>query len=370
MSHTKIALPFIVLAVVVTVCYAYDGSYGGSYGSYGGGGDYGASRYGRGKRDTYGSNGGYGSMYGSGGSLYGRGKREAPAEDDKSKMDSASDTARTGRGRRESEHGDSDSDRQGRGKREAEHDNMMSDSFDRQGRGKREAPKDKDHDAADSTANKKGNGKQDSSKDQEAKDSARQGRGRRDTGYAGNYGSYAAPGGYGNPVYGGNSGYGNPSGSGIYGRKRRDLSAAGQIPQAKFAPVRGPKQFSVNVADGIHGANQVRKEKWDNGTMTGMYANPLGNGKYQVIEYIADDKGYRILSTKVVDESELSADKFNPLAGKKQAQVEINNDGSTTSYTVTPDQIAKNKQQKMQKPGSMPSEAVEQNIEAENPMSG
>jgi len=104
----------------------------------------------------------------------------------------------------------------------------------------------------------------------------------------------------------------------------------------------------VNVADGIQGANQLRKEKWDNGTVTGMYANPLGNNKYQIINYIADDKGYRILSTKVVDESELAqlggAGKFSPQTGKS-AQVEINNDGETASWTVTPDQIAQQKTQ-------------------------
>jgi len=106
--------------------------------------------------------------------------------------------------------------------------------------------------------------------------------------------------------------------------------------------------FSVNVADGIKGANQLRKEKWDNGTVTGLYANPLGNKKYQIINYIADDKGYRVLSTKVVDESELALlggdGKFSPQSGKS-AQVDITNDGATTSYTVTPDQMAQQKTQ-------------------------
>lgn len=79
-----------------------------------------------------------------------------------------------------------------------------------------------------------------------------------------------------------------------------------------------------------------------------MYANPLGNSKYQIINYIADDKGYRILSTKVVDESELAQlggdGKFTPQTGKS-AQVDITNDGSTASWTVTPDQIAQEKTQ-------------------------
>jgi len=149
--------------------------------------------------------------------------------------------------------------------------------------------------------------------------------------------------------------YGDQYGSGQYGRKRRAIPAAAtqqaqqqqqaqpdQQQQAQFQPVRGPKKFSVNVADGIRGANQLRKEKWDNGTVTGMYANPLGNNKYQIINYIADDKGYRILSTKVVDDVELAAlggqGKFSPQSGKS-AQIDITNDGESSSWTVTPDQI-------------------------------
>jgi len=145
------------------------------------------------------------------------------------------------------------------------------------------------------------------------------------------------------------SAYGDQyGGSGQYGRKRREIPAASAQPgqQQQFQPVRGPKKFSVNVADGIRGANQLRKEKWDNGTVTGMYANPLGNNKYQIINYIADDKGYRILSTKVVDDIELAAlggqGKFSPQSGKS-AQIDITNDGESTSWTVTPDQIAQDK---------------------------
>jgi len=173
--------------------------------------------------------------------------------------------------------------------------------------------------------------------------------------------------------YGGKAGYGGSgysSGGDSYGRKRREIPSEQQQqqpqpgqpqPQAsaqkqpgqqqpqqpQFQPVRGPKKFSVNVNDGIQGANQLRKETWDNGTVTGMYANPLGNKKYQIINYIADDKGYRILSTKVVDETELAKlggeNKFSPQSGKS-AQIDITNDGNTASWTVTPDQINQLKQ--------------------------
>jgi len=166
---------------------------------------------------------------------------------------------------------------------------------------------------------------------------------------------------YGSGQYGG----GHRGSGASYGRKRREIpaqqqqaaqpgqpqpqpqSTAQQGQQAQFEPVRGPKKFSFNVNDGIQGANQLRKEQWDNGTVTGMYANPLGNKKYQIINYIADDKGYRVLSTKVVDESELAQiggqTKFSPQSGKS-AQVDMHNDGNSASWTVTPDQINQMKQ--------------------------
>lgn len=393
MSHTKIALPFIFLAVIVAVSFAYDGGYGG--GGYGSGG-YGAGGYGGGgygKRDAYGSYGGgdYGSSYG--GSRYGRAAKSSTDDQkdkDKPKDTSSSDSAksskieadsdtRAGRGKRESEHGGGSEHSMGKrntmgmgmgsmgmggsghmmGKRNTMGMGMgsgMGMGGSSHMMGKRNTMGMGGMGMGGMGMGGSGHmmGKRETKTDDKQDDASATRQGRDAYGYGGNS--------YGNPSYSGNygSGYGGPSNYGGYGRKRRDVSAAqqGQIPQAKFTPVRGPKQFSVNVADGIQGANQLRKEKWDNGTMTGMYANPLGNGKYQVIEYIADDKGYRILSTKIVDESELSADKFNPLAGKKEAQVEINNDGTTTSYTVTPDQIAKKKMQK----GST-TESVDQSID-------
>jgi hypothetical protein len=130
-----------------------------------------------------------------------------------------------------------------------------------------------------------------------------------------------------------------------YGRKRRAIPSFPAQPEQPTAQqqafARGPKQFSVNVADGIQGASQLRKEKWDNGTVTGVYANPLGNKKFQLIHYMADDKGYRVVKTEVVDEAQLHAKKLD--SNNKQAHVDIDQDGTQTQYTVTPDQIAKSK---------------------------
>ena len=72
---------------------------------------------------------------------------------------------------------------------------------------------------------------------------------------------------------------------------------AGSDPKKEsWIPVREAKEFNVNVADGIEGANQIRHEKWDKGTMTGMYAQPLADKKWQITNYVADDKGYHITS--------------------------------------------------------------------------
>lgn len=66
--------------------------------------------------------------------------------------------------------------------------------------------------------------------------------------------------------------------------------------EQKWAPVTDSQEFKVNVADGIEGASQVRYEKWDKGTMTGMFSKPIGDGKFEIVNYIADDKGYRVTS--------------------------------------------------------------------------
>jgi len=218
--------------------------------------------------------------------------------------------------------------------------------------------------------------------------------------FASAYDSYGSGGnpGYGGSNYGsggyGASGqnYGSNYGSGLGGqysggyRGKRDLAQQAQAQQAqqaqqqqqqgqqgqqaagatgspaasdvKFTPVRGPKQFSFNVADGIQGANQLRKEKWDNGTVTGMYANPLGNQKYQLINYIADDKGFRIVSTKIIDEADLMAlGKFN--AQGKKAQVDMEQDDVKTSWSVTPDQINSSKAKNQIKDGQKQDDADE-----------
>jgi len=110
-----------------------------------------------------------------------------------------------------------------------------------------------------------------------------------------------------------------------------------------FTPVSGPKSFKVNVADGIQGANQQRQETWDKGAMTGSYSQPLGNGKWQVVNYVADDKGFRVLSTKIVDEADLLE---GQAAGTQKANVNIDQNGEKTAYSVTADQLAKNKKSK------------------------
>jgi len=131
-------------------------------------------------------------------------------------------------------------------------------------------------------------------------------------------------------------------------RYRREVaSASGQWDQKlqgkgteTFAPVTGSKSFKVNVADGIQGANQFRHETWDKGTMTGSYSQPIGDGKYQIVTYVADDKGFRIISTKEVTEAELLEGKD---ATKDKADVNVDQNGEKSTWSVTADQL-KNKQ--------------------------
>jgi hypothetical protein len=105
-----------------------------------------------------------------------------------------------------------------------------------------------------------------------------------------------------------------------------------------FAPVTGPKSFKVNVADGIQGANQLRQETWDKGAVQGMYSHPVGNGKWQIVNYVADDKGFRVTSTKLVDEAEIQQGS-NP--GNQKANVDIESNGDKASWTVSADQLGK-----------------------------
>jgi hypothetical protein len=128
-------------------------------------------------------------------------------------------------------------------------------------------------------------------------------------------------------------------------RYRREV-ASGQWDQKlqgkgaeSFAPVTGPKSFKVNVADGIQGASQLRHETWDKGTMTGSYSQPIGNGKWQIVNYVADDKGFRIISTKEVTEAELLQGQD---VTKEKADVNVDQNGDKSTWSVTADEL-KNK---------------------------
>jgi len=115
---------------------------------------------------------------------------------------------------------------------------------------------------------------------------------------------------------------------------------------APWAPATQPREFSYHIQDGILGANQVRHEVWKNGTMSGMYAYPLGNNQWQVVDYIADGKGFRVTNTKAVSEQELM-DGHKPAS--QQADVDIDRDGLKTSYSVKASEINQKAKQQKQK---------------------
>jgi len=118
------------------------------------------------------------------------------------------------------------------------------------------------------------------------------------------------------------------------------------VTEEPWAPATEPRDFSYNVLDGIQGANQLRQESWKNGTMRGMYSFPLGDNKWQVVTYVADDKGYRVESTKIISEAEL-------MNGHKPdvdtANVDISQDGEKTAYKVKAGDIAPKEHEKVSK---------------------
>ncbi|CAG7827711.1 unnamed protein product [Allacma fusca] len=121
-----------------------------------------------------------------------------------------------------------------------------------------------------------------------------------------------------------------------------------------WAPATQPREFGYNVMDGIQGANQIRQESWKNGTMSGMYAYPYGPNQWQVVEYIADERGFRVTSSKIVDESELMGGHH---AANQTAEVDISSDGAKTSYKLKASDIGqKQKQEQQQKSQSKPHE--------------
>jgi len=81
----------------------------------------------------------------------------------------------------------------------------------------------------------------------------------------------------------------------------------------------------------------MRHEKWDNGTVRGMYATPLGNNQFTVVHYLADQNGFQILSSKTMSEAELIHDEA---AEKDQVKVNTNVDGSEINYKLSAQEIA------------------------------
>jgi len=127
-------------------------------------------------------------------------------------------------------------------------------------------------------------------------------------------------------------------------KKRSVVGASVTVPEQKesWTPATGPREFSVDVDDHIHGALQHRHEKWNNGTVTGTYAAPGRNGKWLKYDYIGDANGFRITSTKEVTPKELM-DGHTP-AQDHQANVNIKSDqNAAVQYTVTEEQLNKAK---------------------------
>jgi len=124
--------------------------------------------------------------------------------------------------------------------------------------------------------------------------------------------------------------------------KANDKATLGKSQEAPWLPATQPREFSYNIDDNIKGANQIRHETWNNGTVNGMYAYPLGGDEWQLVNYIADDKGFRVVSTKKVSESELMG--VNGTPAKGSATVDINRDGNKFNYTVKADEIGQRSQ--------------------------
>jgi len=138
---------------------------------------------------------------------------------------------------------------------------------------------------------------------------------------------------------------------GSLARMRREVKAPANQNQNKaqepsWLPATGPREFTVNVDDHIKGANQHRHEKWTNGTVVGSYASPGRDGKWLKVEYAADDKGFRITSTKELTPEELMADQGQGANSAKDHTAHIGiqtDDNAPIDYTVTEDQLKNNK---------------------------
>jgi len=103
------------------------------------------------------------------------------------------------------------------------------------------------------------------------------------------------------------------------------------------------RDFNYQVQDGINGASAVRQESWRNGTATGSYAQPLGSGLWSIISYAADEKGFRILSTKTVTDADLM---HGAQPKHDTVKVESNVNGFEHNYELKADQIKHFEKQK------------------------
>jgi len=123
--------------------------------------------------------------------------------------------------------------------------------------------------------------------------------------------------------------------------KANDKLAPPKPLEEPWAPATQPREFGYSVADNIQGANQVRHEIWKNNTVTGMYAYPLGGDQWEIVNYVADSLGFRVVSSKKVSELELM--KGHTIA-KDSAAIDIDRDGTKTNYTVKADEIGQNQE--------------------------
>lgn len=103
-------------------------------------------------------------------------------------------------------------------------------------------------------------------------------------------------------------------------------------------PASKNRAFTYNIADGIEGASQIRHETIENGVMKGYYTYALGDGLYELVNYIADENGYRVTSSETMTEKQLLASQGlvqNTQPGS--ANVDIDNDGVKTAYNLVKD---------------------------------
>jgi len=106
-----------------------------------------------------------------------------------------------------------------------------------------------------------------------------------------------------------------------------------------WKPNTTPSHFHFKLTDKIKGADQFREEKVNNGEVTGYWAVPTEDGKMlKRTEYRAGKDGFHIVSEKLVPRDEMMGDtKTNP----DEANVEIDQLGGNTAYTVKASDLKK-----------------------------